>query len=348
MNPDTTMAGVYTNLQGFGDLKIAARNNTPEAIRAVASQFEALFVQTMLKSMRDASLGDGLMDSSQSRTYQDLYDKQISLDLASRGDLGFTEMLVRQLGDESQQAVLRPPPAEGYAFHPAQDGRLFSGLPVQPVEPISNFRAAHRHTAVVAPAPLSTSLQTPSEPSVAAPLAKEDSGFDTRQAFIQSLYPYAEQAAQSLGVDPQVLLAQAALETGWGKHMIPRADGSNSYNLFGIKAGQDWQGDRVTVTSLEYEQGVARKHPSAFRAYDSYADSFADYAEFVSSRPRYQQAINTAHDPEAYLRSLQEAGYATDPRYADKIIGILQREEFDFSPPQRATLVRATSTFNEG
>lgn len=341
MNPDTTMAGIYTDLQGFGDMKIAARNNTPEAISAVATQFESLFVQTLLKSMRDASMGEGLFDSSQTRMYQDLYDKQLSLDLASRGDFGFSDMLVRQLGGETTKESVAEPHTNGYPFNPELDGRVFNGVIRQPHEGVVKLNPARLNAKAVT-----------SELSVTADDGElhqaGDHRFESREAFIRSLYPYAQQAAEKLGVEPEVLLAQSALETGWGKHMMQRADGSNSYNLFGIKAGQDWQGDRVAVNSMEYEHGVARKHLSVFRAYDSYASSFADYAEFISSRPRYQAAIKNAADPEAYLRSLQSAGYATDPRYAEKIINILQREELITLPAQRAMLESNPANNHEG
>ncbi len=298
------MAGVYTDLQGFGDMKIAAREKTPEAIRAVASQFEALFVQTMLKSMRDATPGTGLFDSSQTRMYQDLYDKQISLDLAGKGEFGFTELLVRQLGGDSA-AVDITRPANGFPFNPAADGRVFQGVVRQPrLETVQNR-------------PLLESTESIEQ--------DPEQTFSNQQVFLRELYPHAQQAAEKLGVRPEVLLAQAALETGWGRHVMPSANGNSSHNLFGIKAGQDWQGQRVAVSSLEYEGGVARKQISAFRAYDSYAESFADYADFIQSRARYQTALQQAGNDRAYVKGLQQAGYATDPRYAEKIMSILQR-----------------------
>jgi len=153
----------------------------------------------------------------------------------------------------------------------------------------------------------------------------EPVAFESQQQFVDTLLPYAEAAADELGVAPQVLIAQAALETGWGNAVQKLPNGRSSYNLFNIKAGADWRGQKLSVNSLEYIDGVARKERSAFRVYDSYAQSFADYVNFIKSSPRYAQALNVAEDPQAYATELQQAGYATDPIYAEKVMNILQR-----------------------
>ena len=150
----------------------------------------------------------------------------------------------------------------------------------------------------------------------------------------------AEAAAARLGIKPEALLAQAALETGWGKAVMKASDGSPSYNLFGIKADSRWEGDRSTVRTLEYRDGVAMKTRADFRAYDSYADSFADYADFVSGNARYQPALQAVDDPQAYFQALQQAGYATDPAYARKVLDILDRPEFQSA--QAGMLVQPT------
>jgi len=150
--------------------------------------------------------------------------------------------------------------------------------------------------------------------------------FASPQDFVARLQGPAQATAKRLGVAPEVLLAQAALESGWGRHVMRGPDGASSYNLFGIKAGPDWQGERLTATTLEYRDGVARKEQAVFRAYDSFAASFGDYADFLQGNPRYREALSQADDPRAYLQSLQDAGYATDPGYAAKIGAILARE----------------------
>jgi flagellar protein FlgJ len=140
--------------------------------------------------------------------------------------------------------------------------------------------------------------------------------------FVQKLTPYAEQAAKELGVAPKVLLAQAALETGWGRSVIKHSDGSSSFNLFNIKAGKSWHGEQTHVSTLEYVNGVARKEHAGFRSYNSYQESFHDYVQFIKNNPRYQQALQHVGNGERYLQELQRAGYATDPSYARKVMSI--------------------------
>ena len=143
--------------------------------------------------------------------------------------------------------------------------------------------------------------------------------------FVRQLWPHAREAARELGVAPEVLIAQAALETGWGRRMIQRADGGNSFNLFGIKADSSWQGDRAQVATIEYVGGVAERQRASFRAYSGLGESFSDYVQFLRSNPRYRQALEQVQDSESFVRGLQDAGYATDPNYADKILRILDR-----------------------
>ncbi|OMH30092.1 glucosaminidase domain-containing protein [Motiliproteus sp. MSK22-1] len=147
--------------------------------------------------------------------------------------------------------------------------------------------------------------------------------FDSPEQFVQSLFPLAQSVAGEMGIDPSVLIAQAALETGWGKHMPTNADGSSSFNLFGIKADSRWDGESSVVNTLEFKNGVAAREKAAFRAYGSYQESLQDYVSFVSGNPRYQPALEKVSDGPAYLEQLQLAGYATDPQYAQKIAGIL-------------------------
>lgn len=259
-------ASVYTDFQGLAALRGEARKESPEALRAVAKEFEAIFMQMMLKSMRAANLGEGIFDSEQGGFYQEMFDKQIAMDLAQRKGLGLADVLVRQL---SRGGDARPSPAAARAEAP--------------------------------------SFASPGD-------------------FVARLRGDARGAAERLGVATEVLLAQAALETGWGRHIMRTPEGGSSHNLFGIKAGPDWQGARVVATTVEYRDGVAAREQAVFRAYDSFADSFDDYADFLQAHPRYREALSQGDDPGAYLRALQEAGYATDPRYAEKIGAILQRD----------------------
>ena len=141
----------------------------------------------------------------------------------------------------------------------------------------------------------------------------------TLKEFIKNIWPHAQQAASKLGVDTDVLVAQSALETGWGKYVPKHTDGSNSFNLFGIKADQRWQGEKVETDTQEFRHGVMQHEKASFRSYDSVSDAFNDYADFIMSNPRYQRALEHGYDAEAYARELQHAGYATDPDYAKKI-----------------------------
>jgi len=140
----------------------------------------------------------------------------------------------------------------------------------------------------------------------------------TRQEFLASIQPWAEETGQRLGVSPQVVAAHAALESGWGQHPL-RAAGADSNNLFGLKAGGSWQGAVASAQTTEYQNGVALKKTERFRSYPDAASAFRDYADLLTSNPRYQSALNTGSDARAFARGLAQGGYATDPAYADKL-----------------------------
>jgi len=287
---DLSAAGVYTDLQGLAGLRRAAHERSPEALRETARQFEGLFLQMMLKSMREALPGDGLFDSESVKFYQGMFDKQVALDLAKDGAIGLADVLYRQLGGEgpasrSPQGLRTP-----YAAPPVRRG---------------DTGGADR----VGDAELPEYATSP-------------------KAFVAGLWPAAREAGAALGVAPEVLIAQSALETGWGRKVIRDPQGRSTHNLFGIKAGSGWSGPSAGVSSVEYEGGVAVRRQARFRAYESPAQSFADYVRFVGGNPRYRAALAQAGEADAYLQGLQEAGYATDPRYAEKIRAILGRESF--------------------
>ncbi len=290
--PDT--AGVYTDFAGLTQLKAEARQQTPEAVRETARQFEALFIQLVLKAVREAdqSMESGLFDSSQSRFYQEMYDQQMALQLSRGQGIGLTDSLARQLTGG-------PTDATG-------DGDTLVRQPF------------------TAPAP----RQSATEPATGAGEAArpEPARFDSPEQFVETVLPQIREAAAEIGVDPLVLLAQAALETGWGRSVIRTADGTSSHNLFNIKADARWGGERAQVTTLEFEGGQAVRRPAAFRVYGSYAESARDYVQFLRDNPRYGTALEQAADPEAFLRALHRAGYATDPAYVEKIQGVLRGE----------------------
>ncbi len=300
MTAAVSRADIYTDPQGLNDLRTrAVKSGTdPETLRTVAGQFEALFIQMMLKSMRDASLGEGIFDSDQSETCQSLFDQQISIDLARQQGLGLADMMVQQLQPRGSAAGVK-----------SKDAPDSSALPVAPAKPT-----------VIAPA--ATSDTKPTAQGVA------DWGPASPEAFVRNLRPHADAAAHALGVDPEFLIAQAALETGWGQTMIRDGTGANSYNFFGIKADPSWNGAKAATGTLELRDGVMRRENAQFRAYANPADSFNDYVAFLQSNPRYSKALDAAGDGAAYVRELQRAGYATDPAYASKIMQIVESEPF--------------------
>ena len=261
----------FADFQGLASLKNDAKGQAPTALKEAARQFESLFTQMLLKSMREAnkSFGeDSLFGSDQGDMYQDMFDDQIAMQLSKGKGLGLADMLVRQL----------------------QGG-------VQSTEKTS------------APA-----ASTPAANTQALTTSKED--------FLRQLRPHAEQAARELGVDPNALLAQAALETGWGRSVPCNANGDCSFNLFGIKAGSQWSGATVNVPTLEFEEGIPVRKVERFRAYDSPADSFRDYAALIRDSSRYANARGAGDNVEAFATALQQGGYATDPHYAQKIAAV--------------------------
>ncbi len=276
----------YTDFSSFAGLRADARERSPEAVKEVARQFEALFLQMMLKSMRAATPGDPIFGGDQGKLYRDLFDQQISLQMSAGKGIGLSKVLERQLQDASGIRV----PAEVDV----------NGIP----------------------APLSV----PKSATLAGQTGHHSALFATPKSFVNAVLPHAERAAQKIGIEAGVLVAQAALETGWGKAMIHNAEGQPSYNFFGIKADSRWQGDRVGVPTVEYEQGVFTKTRGQFRAYESIAQGFDDYARFILDSSRYQPVAAGAKDGTTYLNGLQQAGYATDPAYGTKILALMQTE----------------------
>lgn len=252
-----------TDFEGLAALRNQAKSQSPEAIKAVAQQFEALFMDMMVKSMRDANLGSGLFDSDETQMYEQMWDQQISLQLAKNKGFGIADMMQRQL--ERLNGVQ---PAAGAG-------------PTAAADPVG---------------------------------------------FVKSVLPLATQAAKKLGAEPLAIVAQAALETGWGTKVPQRADGISSHNFFGIKSTGGWSGDSVTTSTLEFQGGALKPQTADFRAYGSAADGMADYVQLLTANPRYQGVLAAGRDASKYADALQSAGYATDPNYASKIKAIYAGE----------------------
>ncbi|QIK37974.1 flagellar assembly peptidoglycan hydrolase FlgJ [Caldichromatium japonicum] len=318
----TLLSGLAADPTAYQGLSRLARSGDSEAaLDAAARAFESLLIGQMLKQMRSAALSDGLFDSAYTQLYQDLYDQQIAA-LISQGDgLGIRKALLRQLAPRNKEA--KPGGREASALVvPERIPWLKSlGMRVPAQQPPAPDTSV--------PGTFQTALSQATDTGAMEPATGSgDLGgrWPPRNAeeFVAYLKPYAQQAATVLGMDTSVLLAQSALETGWGRSIPRRADGRSSFNLFGIKADRSWQGDSVTVGTLEYRDGVARREQARFRAYDNPAESFIDYVAFLKCNPRYREALQS-DTAESFIRGLQRAGYATDPRYADKVLSLRNR-----------------------
>lgn len=270
--------------RGLDELKLRARNNPDTALKDAAKQFEVLFMNMLLKSMRDTVPQDGMFDSEQTRFYTSMLDQQLSEKLSSRG-IGLAEIMVRQLQRQAPAVV----PADAAAA--AQVNGVSGGGAPGAVAPAEGARPA-------------------------APVGDAKS-------FVNRMWPEAAGASRATGIPAHFIIGQAALESGWGAREIRGSDGSASHNLFGVKAGRGWTGRSVEVMTTEYVDGTPRKMVERFRAYDSYAAAFEDYARLLKTNPRYSGVIEGSRDAASFARGLQQAGYATDPNYADKLTRVI-------------------------
>ena len=323
---------LYLNLQQFSELKLQARQHNSEATRSVAQQFEGLFVQMMLKNMRAAAIVDPDQHSSTMDFYTDMYDKQLSLLLAQQGGIGIADLLEQQLAGETakRQPLAAQDGLKLPQYRLPEQGFDLTTQPLARMDYQSGNPAVKAHPLAPALAAVDTK-QAP--PSAATALSAETiepfSGWSNADEFVADLWPHAEKAAARLGVSAQVLVAQSALETGWGRYAMKKPDGSVAFNLFGIKAGEDWHGAAVTQPTLEFRDGAMQRETARFRAYDSVESALDDYVTFVQSRSRYQDALQHGGSDQHYIRELHRAGYATDPDYADKIIAIMRGDTFN-------------------
>ncbi|OZY42392.1 flagellar assembly peptidoglycan hydrolase FlgJ [Pseudomonas fragi] len=389
-------SGAFTDLNRLNNLKVGDRESDGN-MRKVAQEFESLFLNEMLKSMRSANevLGkDNPLNTPAAKQYQEMYDQQLSVTLSRQGGgIGLADVLMRQMsknkaavpGEAATTTALtaevkapaattvdspfvrssgqRPLWASRVATTPAAaaDGhkndmamlnqrrlalpskltdRLLAGI-----VPSADPARATRNTATVpgrtSPG-LDAVLKGSRQPMLSAsgvqgrmqiygravaqpPLAPAKQAFESPDAFVATMLPMAQQAADRIGVDPLYLVAQAALETGWGKSVMRQQDGSSSHNLFGIKATGSWQGAQARAITSEFKGGQMVKETADFRSYDSYQDSFHDLVTLLQSNNRYKEVLNAADKPEQFVRELQKAGYATDPEYASKISQIAKQ-----------------------
>lgn len=287
--PLDTSAKLALDAQSLEQLRGQAKHSPDQALKAAAQQFESVFLNMMLKSMREATPQDGMFESEQTKMFTGMLDQQLAQSMSSRG-VGLADMMVKQLS-------------------------LNMGGQMPNVDSLRKASSAVSALNPPLTAPPATAL------SVLPSAYSENS----QQDFVNRMLPFARQAGQASGVPPQLMLGQAALESGWGKREIRMADGSNSFNLFGIKANAGWNGKVAEVMTTEYKNGVAYKQVEKFRAYSSYAEAFQDYAGLISNNPRYADVLRQGGDVAGMAQAVQKAGYATDPKYADKLVSVMGR-----------------------
>ena len=287
-----TNQSIAIDAKGLGNLKAAAKKNSPEALNQAAKQFEALFLNMVLKSMRDATPTDENQTSSDRKLFTSMFDQQMSQVMAQRG-VGLADMMIKQL--------------QNAASFNQVDPKLMEIKEKGSPEPMPLN------------VPKTFELNKPSQAGFNL------SGLtDKVKEFIEPLFSQAKEASQKTGLPPQFILGQAALESGWGKRQILNADGTTSHNIFGIKANSSWQGKTTEILTTEYINGKPEKVMATFRSYDSYAEAFSDYANLISTNPRYKNLIENGQTLLGFVQGLKKAGYATDTAYAEKLSNLIR------------------------
>ncbi|WP_114815256.1 flagellar assembly peptidoglycan hydrolase FlgJ [Paraburkholderia kururiensis] len=307
MNSDPSLKGnelsqrFALDVQGFDALRAQAKNSPQAGLKMAAQQFDAVFTQMMLKSMRDATPSDGPLDSHDGATFTSMLDQQLSQQMSSKG-IGVADALFKQLsrnagvqGGDANAGNNAALSALSKAFaNPSANGALATG------------KGYTRNSALTPP-------------------VRGDGSSPKIDAFVDKLAAPAQAASAATGIPARFIIGQAALESGWGKREITNSDGTPSHNVFGIKATKDWTGKTVSTVTTEYVNGRPQRVVEKFRAYDSYEQAMTDYASLLKDNPRYAQVLNSSHDVNGFAQGMQRAGYATDPHYAKKLISIMQK-----------------------
>jgi flagellar protein FlgJ len=294
-------------------LRHDARRLEPGAVRQVARQFEALFLREVLSNVRAGALAPDVLGSDQLDTYQEMFDAQLADSMTRGGGIGLARLLEQQLSGKAPVAAPAAAPLGAHAVAPAVAPR--TAVAVERTVPAAAMR------------PAATRAETSGNAAQASTSGTADtaSGFSPKSAeeFVRQLLPHARWAAHQLGIAPAAIVAQAALESAWGRRVPRQADGQPSFNLFGIKAGSQWAGAKAHVPTVEFVDGIAVRGRAHFRAYESLADGIRDYVKFVKGNERYRTALQVGSDAYSYATALARAGYATDPGYAGKIHAVL-------------------------
>lgn len=302
-DPNNRLAADIRSTQ---ELRARFKEDPKAGLKQAAQEFESMFMQMVLKSMRDATPQDGLFNSDETRFYTSMLDQQMAQKMSSGNGMGFARLIEQQLGQHLGLPA-NVPGSDGAAIPAAGNA-----LPLQSGE-VGHLRqppsAPNRAAAV---AEVQKLVDAADEPAPASP-----------KEFVNRVWPHAVEVSRSTGIPPQFLVAHAALESGWGRSEMRRADGSSAHNLFGIKAGRSWSGPTVETQTTEFVNGESQRTTARFRAYGSYAEAFRDYANLLRNNPRFGGVIGS-QDGTEFARRLQQAGYATDPMYADKLSRIIQ------------------------
>ncbi|TQV84866.1 flagellar assembly peptidoglycan hydrolase FlgJ [Aliikangiella coralliicola] len=364
-------ASIYSDLNSLDAIRQQGLSDEAGALKKAAKEFEAFFLNLMLKSMRQASEvigGDSLFSSQQEKMFTSMLDEQLSIDLSQKGTLGISELMMAQLmrqkgslsamdstkekqinDQDSLVSELTTSVKERFNLDKSSsiDGvsdsvSLKSAEPSNPIDAIdvTNVVLAQSNLATKNSSFLTSEDEKRKVDSADSALVnktvvntnvintevvkpEKKSLFSEAKEFVAELWPYAKAAAQKLNLEPKLLIAQAALETGWGKFIMHDNSGKPGFNLFGIKAGNNWKGESINIDTLEVEAQQVHKVNASFRKYQNFSESFNDYVDFISGSPRYQKALESSESPNVYIQELQDSGYATDPNYANKILRIL-------------------------
>ena len=340
---DSYTQSVIENSRTWHDLnslsQLRSQGDNRAAITEAAKQFESVFFSMMMKSMRDAAnavIEKPFFDSPSLDLFQDMYDKQLSLSVGGEGtNFGIAEILVEQLTRGRQFAETSN--SDNIEDNESDGFRRQSRAPdiVQPVtDSVIQPIGLEQRSGIDNKDPISPSIELgavtgPDRLAEELPTTFKGMDFSSPSAFVASLLPIAKEFASRLQLDPKVMVAQAALETGWGKFVMRTIDGVSSHNLFGIKADRNWNGPSTMVNTLEFKSGELQQTKAAFRSYNNHEESFQDYVDFLNSNGRYDKALGNTKNVKGFLDELQAAGYATDPDYADKIYQIYRSETFN-------------------
>ncbi|MGX5202467.1 flagellar assembly peptidoglycan hydrolase FlgJ [Aliikangiella sp. IMCC44632] len=345
-----TQASIHSDLSSLDSIRKQGLTDEKGAIAKAAKEFEAFFMNMLFKSMRQASeviSEDSPFNSQQEKMFTSMLDEQMSVELSQQGNFGIAELMISQLTNSPIEPVKKTikyvPPVDQVALkvnsstsNPLANNmsnehgasKLSEAAAVRKVDKatqsvsISSSNASEK--VALEPEAITNSLVDSSALETRKVKVEKKALFDNAKDFVASLLPVATKAAKQLAVDPKLLLAQAALETGWGKYVMHDEAGKPGFNLFGIKANNAWQGESIVADTLEVENQAFKKVSAAFRKYHSLQESFTDYVNFIKGNSRYQGAVKASSDEASYANELQSSGYATDPNYAEKILKIYQ------------------------